>query len=159
MFDLFSQKDFRFEQPIKKKEVCTFIYYDVDSLPFKKEWLINQKLDSSIYIDINGNISDAYFALVEFPKFNGGFDSLIYFFNSHLDIPKEIETNGKVEVLFFIDKDRFETRILRKIGYDCKYFNYDIEVKRVLALTKTKWETKHLNTQKPIVFYYYFHIP
>ncbi len=156
---IFSQEESPYSSSIFRLEKCVVTYFDIDSLPFEIRWLTNQKLDSVKYVDLNGKEYDYFYALGDSSIFDGGFGALKSFFNKELSIPSSIETNGKVIVVFFLKQSAMEVRIIRRVGYDCRYYDYDKELKRVLSMTQSKWRTQHINAKKPVFLYCVFDIP
>lgn len=140
-------------------EKCVVTYFDIDSLPYEIEWLTNKKLDSVKYVDLNGKEYDYFWTPGDSSIFDGGLGALKSFFNKELSIPSSIETNGAVSVVFFLKQSAMEVRIIKRIGYDCRYYDYDKEVRRVLLMTKDKWRTQHINTKYPILLTFLFEIP
>lgn len=154
-FEANSQKGFNYQE-IKKTSNCIETYLDADSLPYKIQWQTNGKFDSSRYIDLNGNQVKARFLITENPHYDGGLNSFKSFFHDNFNKPKQTETNFSAKVLLVFYRDKLDVRILQRIGYG-KERNFDLEIKRIILLTKEKW--KVIGSDDVSVFEYFLSIP
>jgi hypothetical protein len=154
----FAQNEFRFNDCLTICS-CQKSFLDEDSLVYKKEWLTNGNFDSVAFFDSKGTSFEAYIALTTTPIFDGGFESLNSFVKDNFTPREGIEANGKAYVMFTFRDNETDIRIIDRVGYTLRYYDYDSELKRVLNLVNDKWSLDHIETQLPVVFFYLFDVP
>jgi len=137
---------------------CQEVYLDDDGHPYKKQWLSNEKLDSTIFFNSNGTEFKGDLAITDTPHFENGFKALTKFVKDNYVSRPGSETNGKAIVMFVFSEDTIDMRIIDRVGYSLRYYNYDVELIRVLNLVKKKWSVRHMKSKLPIVFFYPFEI-
>jgi len=155
---VFAQSEFRFNESLTISS-CQKSYLDEDSLVYKTEWITNGNLDSVVFYDSKGIKFEAYLALTTTPIFEGGFESLNSFVKDNYVHRKGTEADGKANVMFIFRNNEIDIRIIDRVGYTLRYYDYDTELKRVLSLVNDKWNLDHIETKLPIVFFHSFDIP
>jgi len=128
----------------------TTFFFDADSMRLGIFYKTNDKIDSTLYWDLEKNVINVTF---EVPEYKYGIDSLNSFvlteFRKRLNF---VEVNGVALVYILLDGSVIkEIRIGKRIGYHKKYDNL---IKEVLMLTQGNWIVK--DRSKPILFTYLF---
>lgn len=126
------------------------IFLDADSMRLGIFYKTNDKIDSTLYWDLEKNVINVAF---EVPEYKYGIDSLNSFllteFRNKLNF---VEVNGAALVYLLLEgSDIKEIRIGKRIGYHKKY---DDLIKETLMLTQGDWIAS--DKSKPILFTYLF---
>ncbi len=130
-----------FCQEINNKDM---VYFDADSIPVLG--ISDPKDAASVRYFIQTKVSFNV-------QFKGGYDSLSAFCDSMYHTRKDYdyeELNARAIYTILFDKDLKieEIRIIRRIGFDNKKYNYDNLIKKILLSTKGKWiKTKEDNSE------------
>lgn len=127
------------------------LFFDADSTCFGIFYKTNDKIDSTIYWDLEKNKISVSF---DVPEYKFGIDSLNNFllekFRERLNY---VEINGAALVyILFEDNKIREIRIGKRIGYHRKY---DELIKETLMITQSNWIIPK-KTDKPLLFVYLF---
>ena len=126
------------------------IFFDADSMRLGIFYKTNDKIDSTLYWDLEKNMINVSF---EVPEYKYGIDSLNSFllteFRNKLNF---VEVNGAALVYILLDSSNIkEIRIGKRIGYHKKY---DALVKETLMLTQGNWIVN--DKDKSLLFTYLF---
>ena len=126
------------------------VFFDADSMRLGIFYKTNDKIDSTLYWDLEGNKINVSF---EVPEYKYGIDSLNNFllteFRNRLNF---VEVNGAALVYILLEGSRIkEIRIGKRIGY---YKKHDALIKETLMLTQGNWIVPDID--KPLLFTYLF---
>jgi hypothetical protein len=137
-----------------KDTIRASCFFDADSTYLGTFFSTNGMLDSTIYIDLEGNKLNVLFKL---PQYRDGYGSLKLFlsdqFNKRVDY-EEINGAALIYVLFKNKKIK-EIRIGRRMGYNSKY---DPIIKETFLKTERKWVVPKADRKKPTLFVYLFEL-
>jgi hypothetical protein len=129
-------------------------FFDADSIYVGTFYETNGILDSTVYMDLEGNKLNVLFKL---PQYRDGYGSLKLFlsdqFNKRVNYE---EVNGAAIVYVFLDKHKIkEIRIGKRLGYNSKY---DQVIKEIIKKTEKKWIVPKRDYKKPVLFPIFFEL-
>jgi len=138
-----------FGQVTEKKD--STLFFDADSTCLGIFYKTNDKVDSTVYWDLEKNKIKVLF---DVPEYEFGVDSLnnllLDKFRKQLNF---VEVNGAALVYILLENDKIrEIRIGKRIGYNRKY---DELIKETLMITQGNWNIPE-KTDKPLLFVYLF---